>query len=95
LVSEVHVSTGSGREILRQLANDMTTEHLEEMEDVDLQRQKAHCGENSGSQMTQRSLARRTLAWSGRRQLAGRWAYAVAFAISFENSGMAAISSRV
>jgi hypothetical protein len=38
LVSEVHVSTGLGREVLRQLANDMTTKHLEEMEDVDLQR---------------------------------------------------------
>jgi len=38
LVSEVHVSTGLGREVLRQLANDMTTKHLEEVEDVDLQR---------------------------------------------------------
>ena len=33
---EVHVSTGLGREILRQLTHDMTSKHLEEMEDVDL-----------------------------------------------------------
>ena len=29
---------GLGREVLRQLANDMTSKHLEEMDDVDLQR---------------------------------------------------------
>jgi hypothetical protein len=32
------VSIGLGREVLRHLANDMTTKHLEEMEDVELQR---------------------------------------------------------
>jgi hypothetical protein len=34
----VHVSIGLGREVLGHLANDMTTKHLEEMEDVELQR---------------------------------------------------------
>ena len=29
---------GLGREILRRFSNDMTTEHLKEMEDVELQR---------------------------------------------------------
>jgi hypothetical protein len=32
------VPIGLGREVLRQLANDMTSKHLEEMDDVDLQR---------------------------------------------------------
>jgi hypothetical protein len=31
------VAIGLGLEILRQLANDMTSKHLEEMDDVDLQ----------------------------------------------------------
>jgi hypothetical protein len=35
---EVDVFIGLGREVLRQLANDMTIEHLEEMDDIDLQR---------------------------------------------------------
>ncbi len=35
---EVHVFIGLGREVLRQLANDMTIEHLEAMDDIDLQR---------------------------------------------------------
>ena len=30
--------TGLGREILRRLSNDMTSEHLREMEDLELQR---------------------------------------------------------
>ena len=38
LSREVHVPIGLGREVLRQLANDMTSKHLEEMDDVDLQR---------------------------------------------------------
>lgn len=29
---------GLGREVLRQLANDMTRKHLEEMDDIELQR---------------------------------------------------------
>ena len=29
---------GLGREVLRQLANDMTSKHLEEMDDIELQR---------------------------------------------------------
>ena len=32
------MSTSLGNEILRRLANDMTVNHLEEMEDADLQR---------------------------------------------------------
>jgi hypothetical protein len=35
---EVHVFIGLGREVLRQLANDMTRKHLEEMDDLELQR---------------------------------------------------------
>ncbi len=30
--------SGLGREVLRQLANDMTSKHLEEMDDLELQR---------------------------------------------------------
>jgi len=32
------VLIGLGREVLRRLSNDMTIEHLREMEDIDLQR---------------------------------------------------------
>jgi hypothetical protein len=38
LAREVHVFIGLGREVLRQLANDMTRKHLEEMDDLELQR---------------------------------------------------------
>jgi hypothetical protein len=35
---EVHVLIGLGGEVLRRLSNDMTIEHLKEMEDIELQR---------------------------------------------------------
>jgi hypothetical protein len=38
LAREVHVFIGLGREVLRQLADDMTSKHLEEMDDIELQR---------------------------------------------------------
>jgi hypothetical protein len=38
LAREVLVFIGLGREVLRQLANDMTRKHLEEMDDLELQR---------------------------------------------------------
>jgi hypothetical protein len=38
MIREVHVVIGLGREILRRLSNDMTVEHLKELEDLDLQR---------------------------------------------------------
>jgi hypothetical protein len=38
MIREVHVLTGHGHEILRRLSDDMTIEHLKEMEDLELQR---------------------------------------------------------
>jgi hypothetical protein len=37
MIREVHVVIGLGREILQRLSNDMTVEHLKEMEDLELQ----------------------------------------------------------
>jgi hypothetical protein len=34
----LHVLIGLGREVLRRLSDDMSIEHLKEMEDLDLQR---------------------------------------------------------